>query len=100
MWALFLNNAHRVIGQLKVSEGSATSTLFDIKKVLKHALLNDSQAVVLCHNHPSGACQPSGPDRQLTDSFAKACKTLEIRFLDHVIVTTDSFFSFRDQGLI
>ena len=75
MWALFLNNAHRVIGQLKVSEGSATSPLL-------------------------GACQPSGPDRQLTDSFAKACKTLEIRFLDHVIVTTDSFFSFRDQGLI
>ena len=96
----FLNNSNRIIGQLKVSEGNATATLSDIKKVLKYALLNDSQDVVLCHNHPSGACRPSGQDRQLTDSFDKACKTLGLRFMNHVIVTTYSFFSFHDQGLM
>ena len=98
MWALFLNNAHRVIGQLKVSEGSATSTLFDIKKVLKHALLNDSQAVVLCHNHPSGNMVPSVADDQLTRRIAEVCKLVDVQVLDHLIIGPTGYYSYRDEG--
>lgn len=98
MWALLLNNSNQVINKIKVSEGSATATVFDSKKILKQALLNNANGIILCHNHPSGILQPSGPDQQITDSFARACKTLDLRFLDHIIVSTEGFYSFRDQG--
>lgn len=98
MWALFLNNSNRLIGEMKISEGSATATIFDIKKVLRQALAINAQAIILCHNHPSGICRPSGPDQQITNKFGEACKTLEFRFLDHLIVTVNGFYSFHDNG--
>ncbi|MDD6228840.1 MAG: DNA repair protein RadC [Bacteroidales bacterium] len=98
MWALLLNNSNQVIRKVKVSEGSSTSTIFDAKKILKEALLCNAIGIILCHNHPSGVLQPSGPDQSITESFGRACKTLDLRFLDHIIVSTEGFYSFRDQG--
>ncbi len=100
MWALFLNNNNRIIGEMKVSEGSATATIFDTKKILRRALTVNSQAIVLCHNHPSGVCRPSGPDQQITNKFAEACKTMDFRFLDHLIITIDGDYSFNDNGTL
>lgn len=100
MRALFMDNSLRVIGEMKISEGSAVSSIFDIKKVLKQALLCNAQAVAICHNHPSGTCKPSGPDTNVTSKFNTACKTMELRFLDHIIVTTEGYYSFADNGAI
>lgn len=98
MWALFLDHSNKVLGKFQVSIGSAKATLFDVKKVLKEALLRSAEGVALCHNHPSGALIPSGQDQNLTSSFAKACKTMDLRFLDHIIISTEGYYSFADEG--
>lgn len=98
MWALYLDNSNKVLGDMKISEGSAVGTIFDTKKVLKKAILLNAQGVVLCHNHPSGTLRPSGQDQMITDKFKKACETFEFRFLDHVIVSTEGMYSFHDNG--
>lgn len=100
MWAIFLDNANNVIGDMKVSEGSATATIHDNKKVLRQALLRGANGVILCHNHPSGTLRPSGPDNNITRSFSEAAKILELRFLDHLIVSTEGFYSYRDNGAL
>ena len=100
MWALFVDQSNRLIDKMRVSEGSATATVHDHKKVLRKAILVNAQAVILCHNHPSGALVPSGPDSNITSSFQKAAKTLDLRLMDHLIITTDGFYSFHDHGAI
>jgi len=100
MWALFLNRANRVIGKLRVSQGGSTSTVFDLKKVIKNALMAHAEGIVLCHNHPSGNARPSGPDDNMTRRFTEACKTLELNFVDHLIITTDGYYSYSDSSSI
>lgn len=98
MWALLLNRRNQIIGKLRVSQGGSTSTVFDLKKVIKNALLAHAEGIVLCHNHPSGQTRPSGPDDNITRRFAEACKTLDLTFLDHIIVTTEGYYSYRDSS--
>lgn len=97
MWAIFMSRSNHVIGKLRVSQGSSTATVFDIKKIIKYALSSHAEAVALCHNHPSGNLRPSGPDDQITRKFAEACKTLDLRPLDHVIVTTAGYYSYCNE---
>lgn len=98
MWALFLDHGNKVLGKSQVSVGSARATLFDCKKIIKEALLRNAEGVALCHNHPSGVLASSPQDQAITSAFAKACKTMELRFLDHVIVSTEGYYSFADEG--
>lgn len=100
MHALFLDNGLRVIGEMKISEGSSTGTVFDIKKVLKKALLSNAQGIVLCHNHPSGGLRPSSQDNAITQNFHKSCKTLELRMIDHIIVSTEGYYSYADEAAL
>ena len=97
MWAIFMNHSNQVIGKMRVSEGSATATIFDVKKILRRALATHTEGIALCHNHPSGILRPSGADDMITRRLRDACKTLEINFLDHLIVTTDGYYSYRDS---
>lgn len=100
MWCLFLNRANRVIGKMRVSQGGSTSTVFDLKKVIKNALMAHAEGIVLCHNHPSGNIHPSGPDDGITRMFKEACKTLDLNFVDHLIITTDGYYSYNDSSSI
>lgn len=100
MWALFLDRSNRVIGKLRISQGGSTSTVFDIKKIIKNALMAHAEGVALCHNHPSGTLRPSAQDDDITRRFKEACRTLDINFIDHLIVTTDGFYSYRDSSSI
>lgn len=100
MWAIFLNRANRVIGKLRVSQGGSTSTVFDIKKIIKNALMAHAEGIVLCHNHPSGNLSPSGPDDNITRRFHEACRTLDLALVDHLIVTPDGYYSYRDSSSI
>ena len=72
----------------------------DIRLILEAALRNQSTAIVLCHNHPSGSLTPSTMDKNLTRQLAEACRIMNIRLLDHVIVSDQGYFSFKDQGLM
>lgn len=98
MWALMLNRANRLVASMRVSSGSATATVFDVKKVLKQALLENAESVVLCHNHPSGTLRPSSGDDQVTASCRQACKAMDMRLLDHLIVTLDGYYSYADES--
>lgn len=98
MWALFINRANRILSKLRISQGGSTATVFDVKKVIRNALFAHAEAVVLCHNHPSGNLRPSGADDAVTKSCLEACKAMDIKLLDHVIVTTDGYYSYNESG--
>lgn len=98
IWALYLNQKNEVIGRMKITQGSAVASVFDLKKIIKEALMRDAQGVALCHNHPSGNLIPSLPDDRITKSLKEACSAMDLRLLDHVIVTNSGYYSYRDSS--
>ncbi len=99
-WILYLNNSNRIIERFKLSQGGITGTLVDIRLVLKKALELTSISMILVHNHPSGSLQPSESDKQLTTKLKLAAENLDLKVLDHLIITENHYFSFADQGLL
>lgn len=98
IWALFLNRANEVIGRERITQGSAVASVFDMRKILKEALLRNAEGLVLCHNHPSGNLTPSPQDDSITRKMKSGCEAMDLRFLDHLIVTADGFYSYCDQS--
>ena len=99
-WTLYLNNSNKVLSKLKISEGGMTGTVVDIRLILKHALELNATSIVLSHNHPSGILIPSEADIKVTGKIKKAAEFMDIKVLDHIIITDQSYFSFVDQGRI
>ncbi|HOR60862.1 MAG TPA: DNA repair protein RadC [Bacteroidales bacterium] len=97
---LFLNRANAVISSKLISSGGTTGTFIDIKLVMKNALDNLAQSVIIAHNHPSGNAVPSGNDVEVTKKIKNACEFFDINFFDHIIIADKSFYSFADKGLI
>lgn len=100
MWAIFLNQSNQIIGLYRSSEGGTAVTICDIKKIIRQAILARAEALILCHNHPSGNVHVSPQDDNVTRKMKEACSTLDLRFLDHVVVTTDGYYSYRDSSRI
>lgn len=98
IWILLLNRRNEVTGKKCMTTGTMVASLFDVKGIVKEALLSGADGIILCHNHPSGNLRPSIPDDKITASLKKACDLLDLRMLDHVIVTTDGHYSYRDEG--
>lgn len=99
-WIIYVNNSNKVIQQSQLSKGGITGTLVDVRLVFKTALLVGAVAIVLAHNHPSGSLQPSNADKQLTQKLKEAGQSLDIKVLDHIIVTQKTYFSFADEGIL
>lgn len=99
-WILYLNNSNKVIQEIPLSKGGITGTLVDVRIAYKQALQLGATATILVHNHPSGNLNPSAADKQLTQKFKTAGDSLDIKVLDHIIVTENSYFSFADEGLL
>jgi DNA repair protein RadC len=99
-WIIYLNNSNKVIEQMQLSKGGITGTLVDVRITLKKALEVGATAIILAHNHPSGTLKPSEADKQLTQKLKTAAQSLDIKVLDHLIVTEKSYFSFADEGLL
>lgn len=95
-----LNRANRVIGFYKVSQGGVTGTVADPKVIFQFALLANATSLIIAHNHPSGNLQPSNADEKLTQQIKNAGQLLDIKVLDHIIVTETSFYSFADEGIL
>ena len=98
-WIIYLNNSNKVISKSQLSKGGITGTLVDVRIVFKTALEMGATALILCHNHPSGTLVPSDADKQITRKLKLAGESLEIKVLDHLIVTEASYFSFADEGI-
>ncbi|NRB83343.1 MAG: DNA repair protein RadC [Winogradskyella sp.] len=99
-WILYLNNSNKVIRKNQLSKGGITGTLVDVRLVLKNALEVGATALILCHNHPSGTLKPSEADKAVTTKLKTAAKSLDIKVLDHLIITEKAYFSFADEELI
>lgn len=98
-WIIYLNNSNKVISKSQLSKGGITGTLVDVRLVFKTALELGATGLILCHNHPSGALIPSDADKQITRKLKLAGESLEIKVLDHVIITETSYYSFVDEGI-
>ena len=99
-WVLFLNNSNKVLAKNQISKGGLTATIVDVRLLFKQALELTSVAMIVCHNHPSGKLEPSNADKQLTQKIKQAGTTLDIKLLDHLIITEKAYFSFADEGLL
>jgi len=99
-WIIYLNNSNKVLQKNQLSKGGITGTLVDVRLVMKNAIELGSVGIVLVHNHPSGTLKPSMADKQLTDKLKTAAESLDIKVLDHIIVTEASYFSFADNKLL
>tara|TARA_B100001765_G_C19508724_1_gene345414 strand:- start:3568 stop:4266 length:699 start_codon:yes stop_codon:yes gene_type:complete len=99
-WIVYLNNSNRVLQTTQLSKGGITGTLVDVRLVFKNALAVGAVAIILAHNHPSGTLRPSSSDIQLTKKLKTAGESLDIKVLDHLIVTEKAYFSLADESMI
>tara|TARA_R110000868_G_scaffold238820_6_gene493297 strand:- start:6010 stop:6708 length:699 start_codon:yes stop_codon:yes gene_type:complete len=99
-WIIYVNNSNKVIQKGQLSKGGITGTLVDVRLVLKNALEVGATGLILVHNHPSGTLKPSEADKQITNKLKQASESLDIKVLDHLIVTEKAYFSFADENLL
>lgn len=97
---LLLNRGNRVTGVYEISSGGITGTVADPRLILAAAIKSVSVAIILGHNHPSGNLKPSRADEEMTNKIKEAAKYHDIKVLDHIIVTSEGYFSFADEGLL
>ena len=97
---LFLNQANQILGYTFISEGGLTETIADIRLIFQAALLTNSVALILAHNHPSGNLKPSPEDIRLTKQVREASNFMRIKILDHIILSDTEYYSFADEGML
>ncbi len=99
-WIIYLNNSNKIIQKSQLSKGGITGTMVDIRLVLKTALQLGAVSLILTHNHPSGTLKPSQADKNITQKLKVASESLDIKVLDHLIITEKAYFSFADENLL
>jgi len=100
-YAIYLNRANLIISTENISKGGYNGTVADPRVIIRRALELKATGIILGHNHPSGVCTPSESDKKLTNRIVSAANYLDIKVLDHIIVSTgDKYFSFADECLI
>jgi len=99
-WIIYLNNANKIQLKTQMSKGGITGTLVDTRLVFKRAIELTATSIILCHNHPSGTLKPSASDISLTKKLKNGGEVLDIKVLDHVIITEGSYYSFADEGVL
>lgn len=97
---LYLNRANNTLGWKLISQGGISGTVIDPKIIYATALQCGASAIILSHNHPTGTLLPSDADKRVTKTIVDAGKLFDIQVLDHLIVTKDGYYSFKDEGLM
>ncbi len=95
---VLLNHANKVLGITTISEGGMDSTVVDVRLILQIALLAHSSNIILAHNHPAGGLSPSTLDDKITEKIKEAAKLMDIKLYDHLIVTSEGYYSYTDEG--
>lgn len=95
---LLLNRANMVLGIHELSKGGTTACVVDIKMILAIALKCNANSIIVIHNHPSGNLNPSDADKSLTSKIKQACDIVDINLLDHLIISKDGYYSFKDES--
>jgi len=97
---IFMNHANKILQHEIVSEGGITGTVADPRLILKKALQHNATSIILCHNHPSGNLKPSAADAAITHKIKQAAQFLDIVVADHIIVSSEGYYSFADEGIL
>lgn len=97
---VFLNRANKIKHFEIISRGGITGTVADPRIIMRKALEQEATSLVLSHNHPSGNLKPSRADEELTQKIKAAAAYLDIKILDHIIVSEEGYYSFADEGLL
>jgi DNA repair protein RadC len=97
---MLTNRTQKVLGIVEISTGGVSGTVADPKVIFAAAIKASASGFILAHNHPSGNLTPSQADIDLTKKMKEGGKLLEIQLLDHLIVTTEGYYSFTDEGHI
>jgi DNA repair protein RadC len=97
-WVLLMNQNFRLIKDVRISHGGITETAVDLRIIMREAILANATIIALCHNHPSNNPRPSKDDDHLTERVQKACETMRIHLLDHIIVCDGVYYSYHEQG--
>lgn len=98
-WVLYLNNSNKVIYKAQLSKGGITGTVVDIRLIFKTAFEQNATSILLTHNHPSGKLQASDADLEITKRLKLAGNQLDVKVLDHIIITENGYLSFQDEGI-
>lgn len=99
-WILMLDRSNKIIDCENISKGGVSGTVVDARLIFKSAIQNLASGIILCHNHPSGNNKPSQSDMDLTRKLKDAGNLLDIKILDHVIISGRNYYSFADEGMI
>lgn len=97
---IYLNRACNSLGWHKLSSGGTSGTIVDVKVLMATALKINAHFLILSHNHPSGNLQPSEADKAMTKKVVSAGEILDVKIIDHLIITSDGFWSFADNGAL
>ena len=97
---LLLNQSNRVLGLYQASSGGIAGTVVDIRLLFASALKANAAGMIISHNHPSGKTAPSEADKAITRKIKTAGELLDIKLLDHLIVTEEKYYSFLDEGAL
>lgn len=100
MFLILLNNSNNTIGFVKISQGGITGTVVDVRIIAKYAIETLATGIILVHNHPSGNTTPSSADTIITAKVKQGLALLDVTLTDHLIITSSSYFSFADEGLL
>lgn len=95
---LLLNRNHQVLGIYPLSKGGVSGTVVDAKLVFSVALKCNASSIVIAHNHPSGNLKPSEADLRLTKKLKEAGNYLDVKVLDHIILSREGYYSFADES--
>lgn len=99
-WVILLNNSNKVLGISEISTGGATGVIVNTREIIMLMIRSNSTGVILGHNHPSGKLIPSEADKKITESINKLAVLINAKVLDHLIITSEDYFSFADNGLL
>lgn len=97
---LFLNTEKKIIAQKSITQQKKRETTFSARSIFAPALLHNTKKLVVIHNHPSGSVFPSQADYMTTLALAEGAALLNMQLIDHLIVTADDYFSFREAGIL
>jgi len=97
-WSIFLTRANTVLGMATLGSGNLAGVIVNVREIIQLALLSQASQVIVAHNHPSGKLVPSNIDKQITKKISEGLALFDIKLMDHLIVTSESYYSFANEG--
>ncbi|WP_130857903.1 JAB domain-containing protein [Olivibacter jilunii] len=99
-YAIYFNSRLNAIGYRKIADGGVDMVIVDLRLLISPALLSNAKLIAIAHNHPTGQLEPSQSDRMLTGKISDACELMQMKLIDHIILSSEGYYSFSDAGVL